>query len=73
MGTDRPGDYAADDLSISGLARAVNDLAERARTKQLKPDEVTGGTFTITIPESWRMFARNYQSTTGGHPRHRQD
>jgi len=40
----------ADDLSISGLARAANDLAERARTKQLKPDEVTGGTFTITNP-----------------------
>src|SRR5215207_9852385 len=38
----------ADDLSISGLARAANDLADRARTKQLKPDEVTGGTFTIT-------------------------
>ena len=40
----------ADDLSISGLARAANDLAERARTKQLKPDEVGGGTFTITNP-----------------------
>jgi 2-oxoglutarate dehydrogenase E2 component (dihydrolipoamide succinyltransferase) len=40
----------ADDLSISGLARAANDLAERARSKQLKPDEVAGGTFTITNP-----------------------
>ena len=40
----------ADDLSISGLARASNDLADRARTKQLKPDEVAGGTFTITNP-----------------------
>jgi 2-oxoglutarate dehydrogenase E2 component (dihydrolipoamide succinyltransferase) len=40
----------ADDLSISGLARAANDLADRARTKKLKPDEVTGGTFTITNP-----------------------
>jgi pyruvate dehydrogenase E2 component (dihydrolipoamide acetyltransferase) len=40
----------ADDLSISGLARAANDLAERARMKQLKPDEVGGGTFTITNP-----------------------
>ena len=40
----------ADDLSISGLARAANDLAERARLKQLKPDEVGGGTFTITNP-----------------------
>jgi 2-oxoglutarate dehydrogenase E2 component (dihydrolipoamide succinyltransferase) len=40
----------ADDLSISGLARVANDLAELARTKQLKPDEVGGGTFTITNP-----------------------
>jgi 2-oxoglutarate dehydrogenase E2 component (dihydrolipoamide succinyltransferase) len=40
----------ADDLSISGLARSANDLADRARTKQLKPDEVAGGTFTITNP-----------------------
>jgi 2-oxoglutarate dehydrogenase E2 component (dihydrolipoamide succinyltransferase) len=40
----------ADDLSIAGLARAANDLAERARAKQLKPDEVAGGTFTITNP-----------------------
>jgi len=40
----------ADELSIAGLARAANDLAERARAKQLKPDEVAGGTFTITNP-----------------------
>jgi len=40
----------ADDLSISGLARAANDLADRARSRQLKPDEVAGGTFTITNP-----------------------
>jgi pyruvate dehydrogenase E2 component (dihydrolipoamide acetyltransferase) len=40
----------ADDLSIAGLARAANDLADRARTKQLKPDDVAGGTFTITNP-----------------------
>ncbi|MDQ1592567.1 MAG: hypothetical protein QOG71_3194, partial [Pyrinomonadaceae bacterium] len=40
----------ADDLSISGLARAANDLADRARNKQLKPDEVAGGTFTVTNP-----------------------
>jgi len=38
----------ADSLSLLGLARAVNDLAQRARTRQLKPDEVKGGTFTIT-------------------------
>ena len=40
----------ADDLSLSGIAKAVSDLAERARAKQLKPDEVQGGTFTITNP-----------------------
>ncbi|MDQ3585146.1 MAG: 2-oxoglutarate dehydrogenase, E2 component, dihydrolipoamide succinyltransferase [Acidobacteriota bacterium] len=40
----------ADMLSIAGLARAANDLADRARSKQLKPDEVAGGTFTITNP-----------------------
>jgi 2-oxoisovalerate dehydrogenase E2 component (dihydrolipoyl transacylase) len=38
----------ADQLSLLGLARAVNDLAMRARVKQLQPDEVQGGTFTIT-------------------------
>lgn len=38
----------ADDLSLLGIARAVNDLAARARSKQLQPDEVAGGTFTIT-------------------------
>jgi len=40
----------ADDLSLGGLAKAANDLADRARAKQLKPDEVAGGTFTITNP-----------------------
>ncbi len=40
----------ADTLSLSGLAAAANDLADRARTKKLMPDEVTGGTFTITNP-----------------------
>ncbi len=40
----------ADDLSLKGLARAANDLAARARSKKLKPEEVTGGTFTVTNP-----------------------
>ena len=40
----------ADEKSLLGLAKAVNDLGDRARTKQLKPDEVQGGTFTITNP-----------------------
>jgi 2-oxoglutarate dehydrogenase E2 component (dihydrolipoamide succinyltransferase) len=38
----------ADEKSLLGLARAVNDLAERARLQQLKPDEVQGGAFTLT-------------------------
>lgn len=38
----------ADGKSLLGLAREVNDLAKRARAKALKPDEVSGGTFTIT-------------------------
>ena len=37
----------ADSLSIAGLARAVNDLAGRARSKQLKADDLSGGTFTV--------------------------
>ncbi len=40
----------ADDLSLSGLTRTLNDLADRARTKRLKPEEVQGATFTITNP-----------------------
>ena len=40
----------ADTLSLSGLALSANDLADRARAKKLNPDEVTGGTFTITNP-----------------------
>jgi 2-oxoglutarate dehydrogenase dihydrolipoamide succinyltransferase (E2 component) len=38
----------ADGYSLLGLARVINDLASRARSRQLKPDEVRGGTFTIT-------------------------
>ncbi len=38
----------ADELSLAGLARQVNDLAQRARANALTPDEVQGGTFTIT-------------------------
>ncbi len=38
----------ADELALAGIARQVNDLAQRARAGQLKPDEVQSGTFTIT-------------------------
>jgi 2-oxoglutarate dehydrogenase E2 component (dihydrolipoamide succinyltransferase) len=40
----------ADDLSLSGLTKSLNDLADRARTKRLKPEEVQDATFTITNP-----------------------
>ncbi|QHN18074.1 2-oxoglutarate dehydrogenase, E2 component, dihydrolipoamide succinyltransferase [Gordonia amarae] len=40
--------HNADDLSIAGLARAIADIAARARSGGLKPDELAGGTFTIT-------------------------
>ena len=40
----------ADEKNLLGLARSIADLAHRARNKQLKPDEVSGGTFTITNP-----------------------
>ena len=40
----------ADDLSLSGLTKSLNDLADRARTKRLKPEDVQGATFTITNP-----------------------
>jgi 2-oxoglutarate dehydrogenase E2 component (dihydrolipoamide succinyltransferase) len=38
----------SDTLSLLGIARQVNDLAERARSKKLKPEEVRGGTFSLT-------------------------
>ena len=38
----------ADELSLLGLARAIGDIANRARSHQLKPEDVQGGTFTIT-------------------------
>jgi len=40
----------ADEISIVGLCKKVADLAERARTKKLNPEEVQGGTFTVTNP-----------------------
>jgi 2-oxoglutarate dehydrogenase E2 component (dihydrolipoamide succinyltransferase) len=38
----------ANEKNLTGLARSVNDLAARARSNKLKPDEITGGTFTVT-------------------------
>jgi 2-oxoglutarate dehydrogenase E2 component (dihydrolipoamide succinyltransferase) len=42
--------HKANELNLLGLARRVVDLGERARTKKLKPEDVQGGTFTITNP-----------------------
>jgi len=46
----------AQDLNLTGIARSIQDLAERARTKKLLPDDVQGGTFTITNPGSFGTF-----------------
>ena len=46
----------AQDLNLTGTARAIQDIAERARTKKLLPDDVQGGTFTITNPGSFGTF-----------------
>ena len=43
-------------LNLLGMAQAVTDIAERARNKQLSPDEVQGGTFTITNPGGYGTF-----------------
>jgi 2-oxoglutarate dehydrogenase E2 component (dihydrolipoamide succinyltransferase) len=42
--------HGADGLRLRALAAAIRDVATRARAKQLKPDDLTGGTFTITNP-----------------------
>ncbi len=47
----------ADELSLIGIARAINDLGERARTKKLLPDEIQRGTFTITNPGVFGSYA----------------
>src|SRR5213082_3310635 len=47
----------ADELSLSGLARAISDLGERARAKKLSPDDIQRGTFTITNPGVFGSYA----------------
>src|SRR3989442_5868599 len=46
----------AETLNLLGMARAIADVAQRARTKQLTPDDVVGGTFTITNPGGYGTF-----------------
>jgi 2-oxoglutarate dehydrogenase E2 component (dihydrolipoamide succinyltransferase) len=43
-------------LNLLGMARAIADVAKRAREKQLLPDDVQGGTFTITNPGGYGTF-----------------
>ena len=47
----------ADELSLLGIAKTMADLADRARAKRLKPDEVQSGTFTITNPGVFGSYA----------------
>jgi len=47
----------ADELSLIGIARAINDLGERARTRKLLPDDIQRGTFTITNPGGFGPYA----------------
>jgi len=46
----------AEGLNLLGMARAIADIASRARNKQLTPDDVTGGSFTITNPGGYGTF-----------------
>ena len=46
----------ADELSLLGIARAIQDLAERARTRKLAPEDVQRGTFTITNPGGFGTY-----------------
>ena len=46
----------AETLNLLGMAKGIADIAARARSKQLKPDDVAGGSFTITNPGGYRTF-----------------
>jgi pyruvate dehydrogenase E2 component (dihydrolipoamide acetyltransferase) len=48
---------SAEDKNLLGVARAIQELADRARTKKLLPEDVQGGTFTITNPGGWGAIA----------------
>ena len=63
----------ADEKNLTGLSRAIEDLATRARSKKLNPEEVQGGTFTITNPGNLRRCLRPAadQSAAGRDPRRR--
>ncbi len=58
-----------DRLNLLGITKAVNDLASRARNNQLKPDEIQGGTYTLTNVGTFGKHNghSHYQSTTSGY------
>jgi 2-oxoglutarate dehydrogenase E2 component (dihydrolipoamide succinyltransferase) len=47
---------SAETMNLLGLAKAIADIAQRSRSKQLMPDDVQGGTFTITNPGGYGTF-----------------
>ena len=63
----------AGDLSIAGLARKIADVAERTRNNKISPDELSGGTFTLTNTGSRGRAVRHpdHQPAAGRDPRHR--
>ena len=65
--------HGAGDLNIAGLARKIADLADRTRTNKITPDELGGGTFTLTNTGSRGRAVRHpdHQPAAGGDPRHR--
>ena len=54
----------ADEKNVVGLQRSIVDLSTRARSRQLKPDEVQGGTFSITNFGSFGQRLRDARSST---------
>ena len=62
--------HDADGLRLRALAAAIRDVAARARAKQLGPDDLAGGTFTITNPGAARHvdLVPDHQRPAGRHP-----
>ncbi len=63
----------AEEKNFLGIARAIVDVAERARGKKLAPDEISGGTFTLTNSGIFgeQFGTADHQPAAGGDPRHR--
>ncbi len=63
----------AEELTLRGMARRIRELADRARTKKLSADDISGGTFSITNagPFGHLPHVADHQPAPGGHPVHR--